>query len=171
LAAHNAARYEKDLADWEAVQVIHRLHATRGQTGGRAQFKHDEDHGAFVRKDGKGGIDWYRYQVKIIKERLLPFARTLIKKYGVARVRKDNAGPHASHYNVDFWKTVEVLRLDWCANSPHLNAIEPTWFWMKRETTNKNGPLKSNDELKKAWIKCWEDIPQEKIQALLVQLR
>ena len=59
LAAHNIAHYEKDLANWEAVQVIHQLYATRGQTGGRAQFRHDEDYGAFVQKDGKGGIDWY----------------------------------------------------------------------------------------------------------------
>ena len=35
---------------------------------------------------------------------------------------------------------------------------------MKRETTKK-GPITSNIELQKAWIKCWEDLLQDKIQA------
>ena len=35
---------------------------------------------------------------------------------------------------------------------------------MKRETT-KRGPITSNAELKRAWIKCWEELPQEKIRA------
>ncbi len=28
----------------------------------------------------------------------------------------------------------------------------------------------SNKELKKAWIKCWEDMPQEKIQAQIKRI-
>ena len=56
-----------------------------------------------------------------------------------------------------------MLRLFWPGNSPDLNAIEPTWFWMKRETTKK-GPITSNEQLKEAWIKCWREMPQEKIQ-------
>jgi hypothetical protein len=35
---------------------------------------------------------------------------------------------------------------------------------MKRETTKK-GLIHNEKELKKAWIKCWKDMPQEKIQA------
>jgi transposase len=31
-----------------------------------------------------------------------------------------------------------LIRLLWPGNSPDLNAIEPTWMYMKRETT-KNG--------------------------------
>ena len=34
---------------------------------------------------------------------------------------------------------------------------------MKRHTT-KHGPITSRAELKQAWIKCWQDIPQEHIQ-------
>jgi hypothetical protein len=47
--------------------------------------------------------------------------------------------------------------------------IEPCWFWMKRETTKK-GPITSNKELKEAWIKCWQDMPQEKIQAWIERI-
>jgi hypothetical protein len=34
---------------------------------------------------------------------------------------------------------------------------------MKRETTKK-GPITLNEQLKKAWIKCWQEMLQEKIQ-------
>jgi hypothetical protein len=35
---------------------------------------------------------------------------------------------------------------------------------MKRETTKK-GPITSEKELKAAWINCWKEMPQEKVQA------
>jgi hypothetical protein len=41
------------------------------------------------------------------------------------------------------------MRLLWPGNSPDLNAIEPIWFWIKRETT-KNGEFTSEKKLKKA---------------------
>ena len=40
---------------------------------------------------------------------------------------------------------------------------------MKRETT-KRGPTTSREQLKKAWIKCWEEMPQEKIQAWIERI-
>ena len=49
-------------------------------------------------------------------------------------------------------------------NSSNLNTIEPTQFWIKRETTKK-GAITLNAELKKAQIKCWEELPQDKIRA------
>jgi hypothetical protein len=35
---------------------------------------------------------------------------------------------------------------------------------MKRETT-KRGGFTSKAKMKVAWLKCWEEMPQEKIQA------
>jgi len=35
---------------------------------------------------------------------------------------------------------------------------------MKRKTT-EGGPISSKDASRKAWIKCWNDLSQEKIQA------
>ena len=40
---------------------------------------------------------------------------------------------------------------------------------MKREAT-KHGALTSNKKLKVAWIKCWEDMPQEAIQAWIERI-
>jgi len=51
----------------------------------------------------------------------------------------------------------------WPANSPDLNAIEKAWFYMKKETT-KRGPTTDRKKLKARWEKCWQDLPQSKIQ-------
>jgi hypothetical protein len=40
---------------------------------------------------------------------------------------------------------------------------------MKRETTKK-GAINSRKELEETWIKCWEDMPQEKIQAWIERI-
>jgi hypothetical protein len=57
LAARNKDRYEEDYLVWEAQNVLHRLHATRSQTGPCATFKHTKETGAFVLEEGKGGIN------------------------------------------------------------------------------------------------------------------
>jgi hypothetical protein len=61
------------------------------------------------------------------------------------------------------------MRLLWPGNSPDLNAIEPTWFWMKKETT-KRGEVTGKKKLKKAWLKCWKDLSQERIQGWIERI-
>jgi hypothetical protein len=61
LDTRNAARYEEDRQKWELENGLRRIHITRNQRGPRAQFRHTEDTGAYVLKEGKGGINWYRY--------------------------------------------------------------------------------------------------------------
>jgi hypothetical protein len=40
---------------------------------------------------------------------------------------------------------------------------------MKREISKK-GPSTNKDQLRKDWIKCWNDMPQEKIQAWIERI-
>ena len=40
---------------------------------------------------------------------------------------------------------------------------------MKRYTT-KHGLITSQDQLKEAWIKCWQEMPQERIQAWIERI-
>ena len=112
----------------------------RNKPGKQPQFKHTEKTGAFVVKEGKGGINWYRYQEKVLKPLLLPFALQL-KKEGPVIVQEDGASPHSSIYSFAVFKEFIIEKLEWPGNSPDLNAIEPCWFWMKRETTQKGAPL------------------------------
>ena len=55
------------------------------------------------------------------------------------------------------------MKLLWPANSPDLNAIEPCWFWMKRQTT-KRGIASGVGQMRKDWTDCWRRLPQSKIQ-------
>ena len=45
------------------------------------------------------------------------------------------------------------MRLVWCGNSPDLNAIEPLWGRIKRDTTKKGAPQSRADAIKK-WGNC-----------------
>jgi len=83
----------------------------------------------------------------------LPFAKECQKERPGTLFQEDNAPFYASRYQQEVFDLWEVSRLFWPGNSPDLNAIEPTWFWMKRETTKKR-LITSNEQLKKAWIKC-----------------
>ena len=169
LKARNATRHNKDKEEWEMAQLIHRLHATRAQSGQRAKQKHTEETGAYVLNKGKGGINWYCYQQVILKPLLLPFAKEYKKDRPKTVVQEDNAPAHASHYQQEVYTFWEVQRLLWPGNSLDLNAIEPTWFWMKRQTTRK-GPITSNKKLKEEQIKCWKDMLQKTIQAWIERI-
>jgi len=42
--------------------------------------------------------------------------------------------------------------MEWCRNSPDLNAIEPIWLQVKRQTTKKS-ILNTKKEVEEAWKK------------------
>ena len=48
-------------------------------------------------------------------------------------IQEDNAPSHASKFQEEIFSLYSVIRLLWPGNSPDLNAIEPTWNWMKRK--------------------------------------
>jgi hypothetical protein len=93
------------------AQLIHRLHATRAQSGTRAKWKHTEENGAYILKEGKGGINWYQYQEMVLKPLLLPFAKECLKDRPNTVVQEDNAPAHASHYQQEVFNFWEIQRL------------------------------------------------------------
>src|SRR3984957_6579161 len=137
--------------------------------GRKPVFKHNENTGAYVLKEGKGRINWYRYQEVILKPLLLPFAKECLKERPSTLVQEDGAPSHSSRYQQEVFDLWEITRLLWPPNSPDLNIIEPCWFWMKRHTT-KHGPITSQAQLKEAWIKCWTEMPQKRIQAWIERI-
>ncbi len=56
--------------DWEAKQEA--LRASKPRRGGRQKW--DKNHGKVVR-DGRRGIDWYRFQKYILIPKLICFAQ------------------------------------------------------------------------------------------------
>lgn len=89
----------------------------------------------------------------MIKGKFILFYNRLVRRCGFAQIVEDDTGLHVSHYNVQLWELLETARMEWLSNSPDLNAIEPAWFRMKRETT-KRGLTTSIEDSKPDWIKC-----------------
>jgi hypothetical protein len=107
---------------------IRRLRATTTAPGRKLVFKHDKNTGVYVLKDGKGGINWYRYQKVILEPLLLPFAKECLKERPGTLVQEDGAPSHSSQYQQEVFDTWEISRLLWPSNSPNLNMIELCWF-------------------------------------------
>ena len=146
-------------AEWEITNPMSRLRLDRRNPGRIPKWKWTKANGKLTRGNGKG-IDWYRYQKQVLFPKLIPFARRCGADF---QVQEDNAPAHIHRANATLMNVMEVLRLLWCPNSPDLNMIEPTWFYLKRQTT-KNGAPQSRQAAEKAWRKAWRELPQSKIR-------
>lgn len=163
LKAQNMLIEEKNKAAWELETGMRRINLTRNLAGKKPVWKHTKANGAIIRDKGKGGIDWYRYQKEILIPKLIPFAKECTKTRLDTLVQEDKAPSHACKYQDEIWDLSGLLRLLWPGNSPDLNAIEPTWMYMKRETTRKGAPT-SRKIAEQLWTRCWNDMSQARIR-------
>jgi transposase len=147
---------------WELENGVRRLNL-RQLPGPKPTWRWHQQTGKLSRSKSKGGIDWWRYQSKILIPKLLPFAKECMLERPNTIVQEDKAPAHYHYFQQRVFDMYEVQRLLWCGNSPDLNAIEPTWPWLKRYTTKKGAPKNRADAIK-AWEKGWEELPQEAIQ-------
>ena len=89
----------------------------------------------------------------ILIPKLYPFAKECLKTRPDTIIQEDKAPAHASRYNLELLHSWGLTALEWPGNSPDINAIEPTWNWMKRQTTAKGG-FTSKKAIEEAWYKC-----------------
>jgi hypothetical protein len=78
--------------------------------GRQPKFKHTEETGAYVLKDGKGGINWYRYKKVIIEPLLIPFAKLCKKDRTNTVVQEDGAPTHSSKYQRKVYSFHQIHR-------------------------------------------------------------
>jgi len=149
-------------AEWERAQEEKKTKMRRPST--IATWKWDKNHGKLSRSE-RGGIDWYRYWKEVQTSKLIPFAK---KVNGI--LVEDGAGCHKHWYVQLVYSLEAVKRLVWCGNSPDLNAIEPVWARMKRDTTKKGAPQSRAEGIRK-WNKSWEEVPQEVLQRYVDRIR
>lgn len=150
-------------AQWELNSSFNRL-GLRNKPGRKPAWKWNQQNGKLSRTASKGGIDWWRYQKHILKAKLFPFAKRCMIDYPEMLVQEDKAPAHAHHYQQTVYSAAGINRLIWCGNSPDLNAIEPAWPYLKRQTTKKGAPA-SRAVAEERWKQAWEELPQTKIQA------
>ena len=158
----NSLTEEAHKTAWELETGIARL-GMRNKPGKKPVWKYTDKTGAAVRKTGKGGVDWYRYQEVILKKKLLPWAKKHTLSHPGTIVQEDGAPCHASRHQVAVFSLAKVIKLLWPGNSPDLNAIEPCWWYMKLKTTKK-GASTSRKELEKKWLDYWGKLEQERIR-------
>jgi hypothetical protein len=135
---------------WEAAQTLLLLSRNRRQRGRPAQWKFTKANGKLVREAKRGGIDWFRYLLKVVPK-IFPFAERLKEILPNVIVQEDRAGPHAHIMQGIFYDFFQLHRLLWPGNSPDLNAIEPCWMYLKKETT-KDGPPRTREEAAFRWF-------------------
>lgn len=163
----NRAREQRARAEWELNNAFSRLQL-RPRPGRKPVFNFTPKYGKLVRSS-KGGIDWYRYQKEVLVPKLLPFAQKCKRTRPGTIVMEDNAPAHAHFHQKEIYSLHNVQRLLWPGNSPDLNAIEPTWFWLKRRTTLRGAPGDRKTAVE-AWEKAWERLPQHRIQAWIERI-
>lgn len=101
--------------------------------------------------------------------KLLPFAKECQRSRPNTIIMEDNAPAHAYFQQKEIYSFHEIDRLLWPGNSPDLNAIEPTWFWLKNRTTLQGAPG-DRKTAKKLWYNAWEKLPQHRIQAWIERI-
>jgi hypothetical protein len=154
--------------EWELLNGLGRL-GLENRRGRKPKWAWNAKNGKLVRRKGNG-VDWYRYQTKVLIPKLIPFAKECLKDRPQTVIQEDLAPSHAHHAQERVYSLYQVTRLLWCPNSPDLNAIEPCWYWMKRNTTKKGAPSNRADAIRK-WEACWNELlPQEKIQAWIERI-
>ena len=115
------------------------------------------------KKGRKGGIDWYRYQARILKERLLPFCQEIIKQYGQCYLIQDGASPHTAWQQDKILEIEGLYQMEWPANSPDLNQIEPAWFHLKVQISKLPYRVTNKDVCCQAWDTVWSELAQDHI--------
>ena len=153
----------------ELETAIRRVRIARNIGGAKPKWIQCTKTGKLERTAKRGGIDQYRYWRVILKKKLLPFTKRCKLARPNTIVQEDNAPSYTHHHQVTIYNLQEIMKMLWPANSPDLNAIEPCWFWIKRQTT-KGGVVSSEKQLKKDQLKYQENLLQEKIQEQIEQI-
>jgi hypothetical protein len=101
-------KWMKDQKKW--LQEYVKTHS-RKPGGTRKKWVHNEANRAYIVKNGRGGINWYRYQKKILEDKLLPFIKECeLERLGII-VQEDNAPAHSSKYQRETFSRWHVLRM------------------------------------------------------------
>jgi transposase len=80
---------------------------------------------------------------------------------------EDGAPIHRSLAPKKWLADKNIKKLEWPAMSPDLNPIENLWYTMKVKVHKASSPYMRIELFTKSIVKCWNEIPQEKIDRLI----
>src|SRR5215471_5128591 len=85
-------------AEKKVTTGLARLNLARNPPRRRPVWKFTKERGAITRESKRYGIDWWLYQQKVLKPKLIPFAQECLKDRPRTIVQDDIAPAHASQY-------------------------------------------------------------------------
>ena len=102
-------------ANWEIINGMKRF-STRNLPGKKPVWKWNKDHEKFVRKKGKRGIDWWRYQNVILLSKLIPFVkecneRRKNRNQSDMILQKNKASVHVSKHQLPVFSRHGIERI------------------------------------------------------------
>jgi hypothetical protein len=111
-----------------------------------------------------GHLNRTRYRDEIIAPIVLPFLR----RHRFSHVfQHDNDRCHISRVSMDFLNDNHIRTIPWPALSSDLSPIEHLWDELGRRVRNGLNPPETLDELRRALIQEWNNIPLAVIRNLI----
>jgi len=95
--------------EWELQNGLNQL-SLRNLPGRKLKWRWVKETGKLFR-EGKGGINWYRYQKVILFPKLFPFAKKCEKKRPGTLIQEDNAPAYIHYYQQVIYNYQKVRRL------------------------------------------------------------
>src|SRR5436190_5994229 len=163
---HEEQSEEEDKAKWIEAEHIRRAGLKRPPKKMK-EWKYTASTGAMERGSKRGGIVFIRYQHEVLQPLFIPFMRALGPGY---IAQEDNAGPHASRWNREYWAASAIELMTWPPNSPDLSAIECPW-WALKVKQGKKGPIHGRKFLTAFWPKHWQSFPLKKLQRYVERIQ
>ena len=87
------------------------------------------------------------------------------------KFQQDNASIHTSRSTKEWFRTSNIIVLDWPAYSPDLNPIENVWGILTRVVYANGKQYSTVPELKEAIEKAWYEIEPDTLQKLVLSMK
>ncbi|GFW92586.1 transposable element Tcb2 transposase [Trichonephila clavipes] len=111
-----------------------------------------------------GPLTARRYRDEILRPIVVPHAAAIEDDF---ILMDDNCRPHRANLVEDFLFEEGIVRMEWPACSPDMNAIEHVWNALGRRVAGPQPPPKTLQEQERALLEEWDRIPQLVINSLI----
>jgi hypothetical protein len=118
------------------------------------------------REQGKGGVDFMRYNQEVIVPLVIPFMDRLnaLPDLPPFVFQQDNAPSHISQYTLLLLEQQGYIIHEHPGNSPDMSAIEQAWMPMRIAITNIWNRPHTLEWTERAWHSEWAKINQDTIR-------
>ena len=117
---------------------------------------------------GNGTLTALRYVNEILDVYVHPYAGAVGENF---ILMDDNARAHRARITDQYLEQATIVRMEWPARSPDLNPIEHAWDMLQTAVSSRLVQPASVQELRKALLEEWDQIPQYKIRRLISSMR